>query len=186
MIIREEWLTGWAENRPQLTWLKDQKRFIWESERNGLRNYYLYDLTGKLIKPITTLTTAEAGAIVKLDEANNVLFYMARDGDNYMKLQLHRVGLDGKGDVRLTDPAFTHSFGTCEVGAGGGRGGRGGGAGGPGGGAPSCGISADNKYFVDVYQTHDHAPATRLVDNSRQGRRGPREERHVEDRISSA
>ena len=24
------------------------------------------------------------------------LFYMARDGDNYMKLQLHRVGLDGK------------------------------------------------------------------------------------------
>ena len=35
------------------------------------------------------------------------MFYMARDGDNYMKMQLHRVGLDGKGDVRLTDPAFT-------------------------------------------------------------------------------
>jgi dipeptidyl-peptidase-4 len=167
VIIREEWLTGWAENRPQLTWLKDQKRFIWESERNGFRNYYLYDLTGKLINPITTLATAEAGAMVKLDEANNALFYMARDGDNFMKLQLHRVGLDGKGDVRLTDPAFTHSFGTCEVGAGGGgRGGRGGGAGGPGGGAPSCGISADNKYFIDVYQSHDHAPATRLLDNA--------------------
>ena len=26
-----------------------------------------------------------------------------------MKLQLHRVGLDGKGDKRLTDPAFTHT-----------------------------------------------------------------------------
>ena len=25
-----------------------------------------------------------------------------------MKLQLHRVGLDGKGDRRLTDPAFHH------------------------------------------------------------------------------
>ena len=37
------------------------------------------------------------------------MFYMARDGDNYMKLQLHRVGLDGKGDVRLTDPTFTTS-----------------------------------------------------------------------------
>ncbi len=32
------------------------------------------------------------------------MFYMARDGDNFMKLQLHRVGLDGTGDVRLTDP----------------------------------------------------------------------------------
>src|SRR5262249_45847450 len=93
-------------------------------------------------------------------------FYMARDGDNFMKLQLHRVGLDGKGDVRLTDPAFNHSIGTCEVGAGGGgRGGRGGGAGGPGG-AASCGISSDNKYVVDVYQAHDHAPATRLVDGT--------------------
>ena len=26
-----------------------------------------------------------------------------------MKLQLHRVGLDGKGDARLTDPAFNHA-----------------------------------------------------------------------------
>ena len=26
-----------------------------------------------------------------------------------MKLQLHRVGLDGKGDKRLTDPAFNHT-----------------------------------------------------------------------------
>ena len=35
------------------------------------------------------------------------MYYMARDGDNYMKMQLHRVGLDGKNDKRLTDPAFT-------------------------------------------------------------------------------
>ena len=40
-----------------------------------------------------------------------MLFYTARDGDNHMKLQLHRVGLDGKGDNRLTDPAFHHTVG---------------------------------------------------------------------------
>ena len=28
----------------------------------------------------------------------------------------------------------------------------------------ACGISPDNKYFVDVYQTHDEAPATQMVD----------------------
>jgi dipeptidyl-peptidase-4 len=32
------------------------------------------------------------------------------------------------------------------------------------GGAASCGIAGDNKYFVDVYQTHDTPPATRVVD----------------------
>ncbi len=38
----------------------------------------------------------EAVGLVKVDEEADALFYMARDGDNHMKLQLHRVGLDGK------------------------------------------------------------------------------------------
>jgi dipeptidyl-peptidase-4 len=159
VIVREEWPTGWTENRPTRMFLADHNRFIWESERNGWRNFYLYDLSGRLINSITTLTTAEAASIVKVDEPNHTLFYMARDGENYMKEQLHRVNLDGTGDVRLTDPRFTHSVGTCLAGGGGRRGG-----GGAGGGAASCGISPDNKYIVDVYQTHDHAPATRLID----------------------
>lgn len=168
VIVREEWPTGWVDNTPTMELLKDQKRFVWASERNGFLNYYLYDLSGKLINPITKLTTAEAANIVKLDEARNVVFYMARDGDNYMKMQLHRVNLDGTGDVRLTDPTFNHSV-ICPggFGSGQGRGGRGGGA---AGGAPSCGISPDNKYFVDVYQTHDTPAATQLVDASAGGK----------------
>ena len=139
VVVREEWLTGWTDNRPQRRWLADSNRFIWESERNGWTNYYLYDYAaGKLINPITSHTTFEAGAIVKLDEKANALFYMARDGDNHMKMQLHRVGLDGKGDVRLTDSKFTHT----------------------------ATISPDNKYFVDVYQSHDQPAATRVVDIS--------------------
>ena len=158
VVIRESWPTGWVDNAPQLRYLADNKRFIWESDRSGFTNYYLYDLTGKLINQITNNTTAESGAIVKLDEANNVMFYMARDGENYMKMQLHRVGLDGRGDVRLTDPKFNHNVGACGGGGGGGRG-----AGGAGGGG-ACGISPDNKYFVDVYQTHNQPPASQVVD----------------------
>ncbi len=161
-LLHEEWQTGWLNAgidtrfSPYLAprWLKDGKRFIWESERNGWKNYYLYDRTGKLINPITHNTTFEAATVVKLDEANNVMFYTARDGDNYLKLQLHRVDLDGRNDVRLTDPKFNHTVGgTCETFAG--AGGRGSGG---------CAISGDNKYFVDVYQTHDQAPATQFVD----------------------
>lgn len=156
VILREEWPTGWIENNPTLQFLQDGKRFIWESARNGWNNFYLYDLSGKLIAPLTTHTSFEAVSLVKLDEAAGVLFYTARDGDNYLKLQLHRVGLDGKYDVRLTDPKYNHTIGGCMPAAliraatfvrGG-----------------ACGVSPDSRYFIDVYQTHDIPPATRLVD----------------------
>jgi dipeptidyl-peptidase 4 len=160
VIIHEEWPTGWVENSPGMTFLKDGKRFIWASERNGWKNFYLYDLSGKLVNPITAHTAFEAGSLVKVDEDAKVVFYTARDGDNYLKMQLHRVGLDGKGDVRLTDPAFTHSIGSCMPRPAGARGGPGGPGGGP------CGIAPDNKYVVDVYQAHDVPPATRLVDSA--------------------
>lgn len=160
-IIHEEWPTGWIENSPAMVFLKDGRRFIWESERNGWKNLYLYDLSGKLLNPITSHTAFEIGSLVKVDEDAKVIFYTARDGDNYMKMQLHRVGFDGKGDVRLTDPAFNHSAGNCMP-----RTGRMAMAVAMAGGAAAgaCGISPDNKYFVDVYQTHDIPPATRLVD----------------------
>jgi dipeptidyl-peptidase-4 len=160
VILREEWPTGWVENRPPMHSLEDKTRFIFESERNGFANLYLYDLSGKLITPITTHTTFEVNALVKVDEAAGVVFYTARDGDNHLKLQLHRVGLDGRGDVRLTDPAFHHTIGGCMPVApgGGGRGGFGPPA--------ACGISPDNQFFIDVYQTHDTPPASRLVDHT--------------------
>ena len=160
LILREEWPTGWVENNPPMHFLKDNRRFIWESERNGWSNLYLYDLTGKLITPLTSHTTFEVGALVKVDEEAGAVFYTARSGDNHMKMQLHRVGLDGKGDMRLTDRAFNHTVGNCIAPAPG-AGGRGGVVG-----TPSCGISPDNRYFVDVYQTHVSPPATRLVDAS--------------------
>ena len=159
VIVREDWPTGWVENSPGLTWLKDGKRFIWESERNGWSNFYLYDISGKLLTPLTTHTTFEIGGPIKLDEQANVLFYTARSGDSHLKMQLHRVGLDGKGEKRLTDPAFHHTIGGCMAPPA---------APPPAPGAavpPSpCGISPDNKHFVDVYQTYNTAPATRVAD----------------------
>jgi dipeptidyl-peptidase-4 len=159
IVLREEWPTGWLNEDPRLVFLGDGRRFIWESQRNGWNNFYLYDLKGTLIAPLTTSTTAEAYSLVKLDETRQLLFYMARDGDSPLKLQLHRVGLDGKGDTRLTDPAFHHTIGNClpTVGAR----------------VPlqlpvpgPCGISPDNRYFLDVYQTHDAPAAARIVDTA--------------------
>ena len=154
-ILREEWPTGWVNEDPRIVFLDDGRRFIWESQRNGWNNFYLYDLSGRLIAPLTSATNVEAAMLVKVDERAGLLFYTARDGDNVLKLQLHRVGLDGKNDRRLTDPAFHHTIGGC-IPSLGVRFGQ------PPPTLP-CGISPDNRYFVDIYQTHDIPPATRLV-----------------------
>ena len=86
-----------------------RKRFIWESERNGFKQLLP-------VRPDRQAHHAAHGthATFEVGEHRQAsmrrpasMFYMARDGDNYMKMQLHRVGLDGKGDVRLTDPKFT-------------------------------------------------------------------------------
>lgn len=134
VIVHEEWLPSWTENTPAMRFLKDGKRFVWTSERTGFKNFYLYDLSGKLLATLTN-HPFEVANIVRVDEEAGLLYYMARSGDNHMKLQLHRVGLDGKGDKRLTDPALNHTVD----------------------------LSPDGKYFVDVAQTHNIPPTTRLV-----------------------
>ncbi|MBI3409269.1 MAG: DPP IV N-terminal domain-containing protein [Planctomycetes bacterium] len=134
VIIHEEWLPSWVENHPFMKYLKDNSRFIWTSERNGWRNFYLYDLSGKQLATLTNHNFSVAN-VVRVDEDAGLLYYMATDGDNHMKLQLHKVGLDGKGDKRLTDPAFHHSVD----------------------------IAPDAKTFIDTIQTHDTPPSSRLV-----------------------
>ncbi len=59
VIVHEEWPTGWLDERANMRWLADRNRFIVDSDRNGFTNYYLYDVSGRLINPITSLTTAE-------------------------------------------------------------------------------------------------------------------------------
>jgi dipeptidyl-peptidase 4 len=134
VIVHEEWPASWVENTPGMRPLKDEKRFLWESERNGFKNFYLYNYDGTLINPVTQ-GEFEVGEIVRIDEDAKMLYYMGHDGDNPMKMQLHRVGLDGKNDKRLTDPAFHHQVD----------------------------LAPDAKSFVDVMQTHDTPPATKLL-----------------------
>lgn len=134
VIVREEWLPSWTDNSPEMRFLKDGKRFIWNSFRTGWKNYYLYDLSGKLLATLTNHPFEVAG-IAQVNEETGELFYLARSGDNPLKVQLHRVGLDGKGDTRLTDPALNHTVN----------------------------VAPDGKHFVDVAQTHNLAPTTRLL-----------------------
>jgi dipeptidyl-peptidase 4 len=134
-IVREKTSNGWVDNSPAIQWLADNKRFIWTSERNGFRNLYLYDISGKLIRPLTQ-GNFEVEGVKKLDEKAGLLFYTARSAPNPYLRQLHRVRLDGKGENRLTDPALSHTVD----------------------------IAPDNGTFVDVAETTDTPPVTTLRD----------------------
>jgi len=135
-VVREAWPASWAEvDTP--SFLADGKRFVWRSDRTGFRNFYLYDVTGRELATLTR-HPFEVVSVVKVDQTTNEVWYTARSGDNPMKVQLHRVGLDGRGDVRLTDPAFHHIVS----------------------------VAPDGKTFVDVAQTHDKPPVSRLMDRT--------------------
>ncbi len=135
VVVHEEWLPTWVEQSPTRKFLKDGRRFVWSSERTGWRNYYLYDLSGKLLAALTNHPFEVAG-VVHVDEDAGRFYYLARSGDNPMKVQLHCVGLDGAGDVRLTNMAYHHSIQ----------------------------MAPDGKHFLDIAQTHDSPPTTCLRD----------------------
>ena len=133
-IVQEKWLSSFTKNTPEIKVLSDGKHFIWASERSGFNNYYLYNWDGTLINSITN-HNFEVNRILKIDEADRLLYYEARSGNNHMKTQLHRVNFNGTNDVRLTDPAYHHSVT----------------------------ISPNGKFFVDVSQTHNIVPFTSLI-----------------------
>ncbi len=135
VVVREEWPASFTTNTPFMQYLENKKSFIWESERNGFKNYYWYDLKEGLINTITD-DEYEVAGVVKVDEEKDLLYYLARSSDNHMKLQLHRCKLDGSKDVCLTNPAYNHTVS----------------------------LSPNGKYFVDVAQTHNIPPFTQVID----------------------
>lgn len=132
-IESEQNPNGWVSEHPGITFLPDGKRFLLLSDRNGFRNIYLYDLSGKLLNTVTQHPFDVQG-IVRVDDKAGVVYYTAQSGDTTYKRQLHRVELSGKKDIRLTDPAFHHSIT----------------------------LSPDGKLFLDIAQSHAVPPTTRL------------------------
>ena len=144
VVVREEWPASWTENNPEYRFLKDGHHFLWATQRNGFKNYLICDLGGDTPVPLTR-NEFDAERIVRVDEASGVVDYLAHDGDNPMKVQLHRVKLDGSSDRRLTNPSYHH---TVDI---------------PFGPKFFIDVAPDGKHFIDVPQTHDQPPKTQVV-----------------------
>ncbi len=114
--------------------LGDGSQFIWRSERSGWSNLYLYDLSGKLLRSLTSGEQPVESVVAVDEEKGWVYFLAAGDRKRPYDLQLYRVNLHGGQKVRLTDGPGVHSIS----------------------------FSPDKTAFVDSYSTPLHPPVTEL------------------------
>lgn len=135
-VVTESQPQSWAENHPLIKFLNDQHRFIWSSERNGFRNLYLYDLDGTFLHSLTDFLF-DVDDVVAISPDDATLWVLARSAPNPYLVQLHRISMDGKKNVRLTDPSLSHGVS----------------------------LSPDFRYFADVAQGLAMPPRTVLRDS---------------------
>ncbi len=159
-VVVQETQDTWQDNAPYMRFLEDGKRFIWETEKTGWKQYELRDLDGSLV---CTLTKGDypATGIVKIDEEKGFIYYTAYSDKHPLCLQLHRVRLDGTRQKRLTALSFNHS---------------------------RFDLSPDRKWFIVRYEDVETPPSTALF--STEGKlvstlaEGPKLESHLSELFS--
>lgn len=85
----------------ELVYLKDGKRFLFASERSGYKHFYLANVDGSGITPITS-GNWEATHFVGLDETSQLLYYLSTEG-NYLNRTFYSIAFDGKNKVKLSE-----------------------------------------------------------------------------------
>ena len=96
-VLFEEKLTNAGINTQTIRYLDDRNQFIWWSERTGWAHYYLYDLNGKLLNPITR-GRFRASRIIDVDEEKGLMWFRGNGrekGESIYHEHLYRVRLDG-------------------------------------------------------------------------------------------
>ena len=105
----------WINLNYSLYFLKDGKRFIWASERDGYQHLYLYDINGRLLNKLThgefvvvsdALVTRNNG-LAGVDEHSEWVYFIS----NQVALQerhLYRVRFDGTKMERLSHGEGLH------------------------------------------------------------------------------
>lgn len=95
-----------------LTYLDNGKQFIYSSEKDGYKHFYLYDLDGGLINQITK-GAFEAVNLVGLDQKRKVLYYSSTE-DSPLERHLYTISLSGKRKQKLTNEAGYHMIDMSE------------------------------------------------------------------------
>jgi dipeptidyl aminopeptidase/acylaminoacyl peptidase len=98
---------GVEEYKLLATFLADDRRLVWMSERDGFSHLYLYSLDGTLIRRLTRGAFPVTQVLAVDAEAGSVYFTAHGEAHPY-ETHLYRVGLDGQGQSRLTEGSGQH------------------------------------------------------------------------------
>ncbi len=90
----------YLEINNDLTFLPDNKTFIWKSEKDGWYHLYQYDMSGKLINQITK-GNWDVTEFKGYDEATKTIYYMGTQASIF-ESNLYSVSLDGKKTNKIT------------------------------------------------------------------------------------
>ncbi|PQO93599.1 S9 family peptidase [Massilia phosphatilytica] len=99
----------WVSIHDDLRFLGRQKAFIWASERSGRKHLYLYDMSGKLLHPISSGEWGVDNILAVDEQAGKV--YIASNKNTAIDKQTYVLNLDGSNagkPVRLTKQEGWH------------------------------------------------------------------------------
>jgi dipeptidyl-peptidase-4 len=130
----------WIELNDNLTILRQPQQLIWASSRTGFQHLYLYDWSGKLIRPLTEGDWQVTGdndthGMRGVDEQRGLVYFMA---NKETPLERHLYS------VSLTDPSVPMQRITTEAGW------------------HAVTMSGDTHTFLDTFSTPDQPPSLTL------------------------
>jgi dipeptidyl-peptidase 4 len=87
--------------------LKDGRGFLLTSEKDGFRHIYLYDMSGKMIRQLTS-GNFEVTDIEGIDEKNGILYYVSTE-ISPLNRDIYSIKFDGTAKTRLSRRDGTNS-----------------------------------------------------------------------------
>ncbi len=112
-LLRETSKT-WLNLHEDLRFLKDKKRFLWASERDGFRHLYLHDMNGKLLSQLTQGPWI-VDKVEHFDEATGEVWFTGRQ-DTPLERHLYAVK-PGEKVRRVSRDAAHHEVNFSEDGS---------------------------------------------------------------------
>ena len=90
----------WLDITDEYYFLKDNKRMIVTSERNGFNHLYMVDMDKQGLTPITS-GEWEVASVCAVDEKNQWIYYLSNESGT-LNRDLYRINFNGKGKKLLT------------------------------------------------------------------------------------
>lgn len=108
-LILEEKSDTYIDINDDLTYLPGNREFIFSSEKDGFKHLYLYDITGKLVRQITS-GNWEIDDFFGINPKNGLLYFTGTEAGSAQR-QLYSIETSGKNKKQITKGAGTHRIG---------------------------------------------------------------------------